>query len=255
MNIGLVLSGGGIRGVAHIGVLKALEEHNITVSHVSGTSAGAIVGGLYAAGHSWQEILQFFKNVPLFNYKKYASNKPGFIDTSKFHKELTPYFTQDNFETLKLKLYITATNLITTELKTFNTGTLIKTILASAAVPGIFSPVLIENDTYVDGGILNNFPVEPLQNECSKIIGVYVNPIQDVTTKDLKHSYQVLNRAYDISFNNQSMSKFNLCDLVVYPTKLKEYGLFSIKNIDTIFNIGYEEAIKVLEQEKQKLII
>ncbi|AUC81122.1 patatin-like phospholipase family protein [Lacinutrix sp. Bg11-31] len=254
MNVGLVLSGGGIRGVAHIGVLKALEEYNITVSHVSGTSAGAIVGSLYAAGHSWQEILQFFKNVPIFNYKKYANNKPGFIDTSKFYKDLKPFFTQDDFNTLKRKLYISTTNLLTANLETFNSGELIKPILASSAVPGIFSPVLMKDSIYIDGGILNNFPVEPLQKECSKIIGVYVNPIQDVATKDLKHSYQVLNRAYNISFNNQSMSKFNLCDLVVYPDKLKEYGLFSIKNIDAIFNIGYEEAIKVLQKNKRELI-
>ena len=254
MNIGLVLSGGGIRGVAHIGVLKALVEYDIKVTHVSGTSAGAIIGSLYAAGHQWQDILEFFKTVPLFSYKRYANNKPGFIDTSKFYKDLIPFFKHDNFDALKLKLYVSATNLITGELEIFNSGELIKPILASSAVPGFFSPIIIRNSAYIDGGILNNFPVEPLQKECAKIIGAYVNPLEDIEIDDIKHSYQVLNRAYHIGFNNQCLTKFNLCDFVIYPSKLNKFGLFSMKNIDTIFNIGYDEAVKMIQLNKRKLI-
>ncbi|WP_346883550.1 patatin-like phospholipase family protein [uncultured Algibacter sp.] len=82
---------GGIRGIAHINALKAIEEYNIKISHISGTSAGAIVGSLYAASHLWQEILNFFKTIPLFNYRKYASNKPEFINTSKFYNDFIPF--------------------------------------------------------------------------------------------------------------------------------------------------------------------
>jgi NTE family protein len=81
MNIGLVLSGGGVRGVAHIGVIKALIDYSIFPTHIAGTSAGAIVGALYANGNTWQEILEFFKTVPIFRINKFAMNKPGFIDT------------------------------------------------------------------------------------------------------------------------------------------------------------------------------
>ncbi|OIQ18760.1 patatin-like phospholipase family protein [Lacinutrix sp. MedPE-SW] len=254
MSIGLVLSGGGSRGIAHIGVLRALEEYNIKISHISGTSCGAIVGSLYAAGHSWEDIFHFFKSVPLFSYKKYAINKPGFIDTSKFYKELLPYFSHDNFNALQLKLFITATNLVTAKAETFSSGALINTILASSAVPGIFSPVIIDNNPYTDGGILNNFPVEPILNSCSKIIGVYVNPIEDIDAKQLKHSYQVLNRAYQIGFLNQSVSKFDACDFVIYPKKLNKYGLFNLKNMETILKIGYEEAIKIIEENKSTFL-
>ncbi|WP_340158916.1 patatin-like phospholipase family protein, partial [uncultured Maribacter sp.] len=76
MNTGLVLSGGGIRGVAHIGTIKALEEHNIFPTHISGTSAGAIVGALYAGGIQWQEILDFFKAIPIFHINRFARRKP-----------------------------------------------------------------------------------------------------------------------------------------------------------------------------------
>ena len=85
MNIGLVLSGGGMRGVAHIGAIKALEEHGIFPNHIAGSSVGAIVGALYAYGHSWDKILEFFKNIQILDLKKYALNKPGFIDAEKFY--------------------------------------------------------------------------------------------------------------------------------------------------------------------------
>ncbi len=254
MKIGLVLSGGGIRGIAHIGVLKALEEYDITISHIAGTSAGAIVGSLYAAGVPWKAILNFFKTVPLFNYKKYANNKPGFIDTSKFYNDLKPFFKVDDFASLSIELSITATNLLTGKLEIFNTGELIKPVLASAAIPGIFSPILMNNSAYIDGGILNNFPIEPLGEDCSKIIGVYVNPLEDIVLSDLKHSYQIASRAYQIGFGTQCFSKFELCDIIISPKELNQFGLFSLKSIDTIFDIGYKSAIHQLKENKRQLI-
>jgi len=247
MKTGLVLSGGGARGVAHIGVLKALHDKNIEITHISGTSAGAIVGSLYAAGHSWATILDFFKKVPIFHYKRYARNKPGFIDTSKFYKDFFSFFSLDNFEILKKQLFISATNLIEGTERIFHEGELIKPVLASAAFPGIFTPVIIDRIPYVDGGVLNNFPVEPLKTKCDKIIGVYVNPLQDITSAQLKRSYQVANRAYNISFDSQCASKFKEVDILIAPKTLEKYGMFNLKNMDAIFEIGYEHAIKCLE--------
>lgn len=250
MKKGLVLSGGGARGVAHIGVLKALEEKQIEITHISGTSAGAIVGALYAAGHSWDTILTFFKNVPIFHYKRYAYNKPGFIDTIKFYKDFLPYFKEDNFNILQRKLYITATNLIEGTECVFEKGELIKPILASAAFPGLFTPVIIDGIPYVDGGVLNNFSIEPLKEDCNKILGVYVNPLEDISLNQLKHSYQVAYRAYHISFGSQCVVKFKNVDVLIAPKKLEKYGMFNLKAIDTIFEIGYEAAIQSLENFK-----
>ncbi|MGB5499555.1 MAG: patatin-like phospholipase family protein, partial [Maribacter sp.] len=112
MNIGLALSGGGVRGVAHIGVIKALEEHAIFPTQIAGTSAGAIVGALYANGNTWQEILDFFKTVPIFRIDKFARNKPGFIDTEKLYDSFKNLLKDDDFSTLKLPLHITATNIL-----------------------------------------------------------------------------------------------------------------------------------------------
>ncbi|TLP77280.1 patatin-like phospholipase family protein [Maribacter sp. ACAM166] len=246
MKTGLVLSGGGVRGVAHIGAIKALEEHDIYPSHIAGTSAGAIVGALYAGGCRWEEMLDFFKTVELFSINKYAINKPGLIDTSRFYDVLLSYLPKDNFNALKIPLYITATNLLDGTLKVFHKGPLIKPILASAAVPGFFAPVQIKDGYYVDGGTLNIFPVDLIKTYCDLIVGVYVNPFEKVRIEDLKHAHNVLERAYHIKVANESISKFDDCNLLIRPKDMGNFGMFSMKNIDTIFQLGYESAIDAL---------
>jgi len=248
MNTGLVLSGGGARGAAHIGVIKALEEHEIFPTHVSGTSAGAIVGALYAAGVNWSEMLNFFKTISIFQTNRYARNKPGFIDTEKFYDDLQTYFIKDNFDSLEKPLFVTAANIIDGTLKIFSKGQLIKPIIASASFPGVFTPTEINGKFYVDGGTLNNFPVEPLKPVCDKIIGVYVNPLKKISIKDLKHSYTVVERAYKIKVAAESMFKFADCDVVIYPQGLVNFATFEMNNIDAIFELGYNTAKKVLEE-------
>lgn len=250
MNTGLVLSGGGIRGVAHIGVIKALEEHNIFPTHISGTSAGAIVGALYAGGHGWPEILNFFKVIPIFHTNRYARKKPGFIDTEKFYDEFKKYFPEDNFEALSKPLFITATNIIKGELKIFHEGELIRPVLASATFPGVFSPIDIDGSFYIDGGVFNNFPVEPLKIYCDEIIGSYVNPLKIIKVEDLKHSYNVADRAYKMKSASDSLSKFADCDVIISPEELSTFRTFDMGAIDTIFDIGYSSAKKVLEERK-----
>ncbi|WP_047414652.1 patatin-like phospholipase family protein [Cellulophaga sp. Hel_I_12] len=246
MTVGLVLSGGGTRGIAHIGVLKALEEYNICPSYIAGTSAGAIVGALYAGGCTWQEILDFFKSTQIFSVTKYAKNKPGFIDTEKFYDQFNTYLPHDNFNSLQKKLYITATNLLDGTLKVFSTGELIKPILASSAVPGIFAPIKIENGYYTDGGTLNNFPVDLIKMYCDQVIGVYVNPFENVKIGDLKHAHNVMERVFHIMISHETFKKFQDCDVLIRPDEMMNFGMFSLKNIDTIFNLGYRSAKKAL---------
>jgi len=250
MKIGLVLSGGGARGAAHIGVIKALEEYGIYATHISGTSAGAIIGALYANGVKWTEMLDFFKTIPLFRTNRYAYNKPGFIDTEMFYNDLKKYLPDDDFATLKKPLWVTATDIIKGSLKIFNEGQLIKPVLASASFPGVFTPTEINGSYYIDGGTLNNFPVEPLITDCDKIIGVYVNPLKKINLKDLKHSYTVVERAYKIKVATESSNKFSTCDLVVYPEGLINYGTFDMNKIDAIFQLGYTVTKKLLEERK-----
>ena len=247
MNIGLVLSGGGIKGVAQIGAIKALEEHNIYPTHISGTSAGAIVGVLYARGVPWAEILDFFKTIPIFHVKKYARKKPGFIDTEKFYGDFKKFFPEDNFNILKKPLFVAATNVVKGTLKVFDNGELIRPVLASASFPGVFTPIKIDGTYYIDGGVLNNFPVEPLKAHCERIIGIYVNPLKTIRMEHLKHSYNVLERAFKIKSAAESIKKIPECDLAIYPEELCDYGAFDMYNTDAIFNLGYTATKELLK--------
>ncbi len=249
LKIGLVLSGGGMRGVAHIGAIKALEEKGIFPTHIAGSSAGAVVGALYAYGYKWEDILTFFKGVQIFDLKKYAINKPGFLDTEKYYNHFNTYLENDDFRFLKKKLYVTAANIITGKLKTFYNGQLIKPILASAAFPGLFAPVNVNGSYYVDGGSLNNFPVELLRNKCDIIIGVYVNGFDVIPFEDLKNMLQILERAYKLKMFQEDKIKFKSCDLVICPKGLNKYGIFDKKNLDDIFKVGYQSTINALTKQ------
>lgn len=253
MTTGLVLSGGGMRGAAHIGVIKALEELGIEVTHVAGSSAGAIVGALYAFGYTWKEILDFFKSVQIIDITKYALGKPGFIDAEKFYPLLLEHFKIDDFSILKKNLSVTATELLKGELKIFNSGELIKPIIASAAFPGVFTPVHIGDSYYIDGGALNNFPVDVLKPQCDIIIGVYVDGFQKIKIEDLKHSYNVVERAFKLKSFKEDRRKFDDCDVIIAPKKLDTFGTFDKKQIDPIFEIGYNEGKKALINNIAKL--
>lgn len=249
MNIGLVLSGGGARGAAHVGVLKAFEEHGISPSHISGTSIGAIVGAMYAKGIHWSEILSFLKETPIFNTRRFAFNKPGFLDTEKFYNDLKVYFPEDNFQALKKTLFVTATDVLTGSLKIFSQGELIMPIIASASFPGIFTPTEVNGSYYIDGGVLNNFPVEPLKASCDKIVGIFINELNEIGIEELKHSYSVVDRAIKIKTNAESMSKFKDCDMVISPKDIGLYGIFRMNHMDTLFDLGYTTATKILEKK------
>ena len=249
-NIGLVLSGGGARGAAHIGALKAFEEYGISPTHISGTSIGAIVGALYAADVHWTEILKFFKTTSIFHTKRFAFNKPGFLDTEKFYDDLNVYLPRDNFDSLQKPLYITATNVLNGKLKIFSKGQLIKPVIASASFPGVFTPTEINGSYYIDGGILNNFPVEPLKKHCDKIIGIYINSLKKISIKDLKYSYSVADRALKIRAAYDSIKKFPECDLIISPEEIGEFAVFGMSNTDIIFELGYTATIKALEENK-----
>jgi len=249
MNIGLVLSGGGMRGAAHIGVIKALEEHSIFPTHISGTSAGAIVGALYAYGYDWKTIFGFFKEVQLLDFKKYALGKPGIIDAEKFYPQFNTLIKEDNFNALKKPLFITATDILKGNLKTFSEGELIKPILASAAFPGVFAPVKVEESYYIDGGALNNFPVSVLKPISDIIIGSYANGFEAIFIKDLKHSHNVVERAFKLKSVKEDYKKFKHCDLVISPKILSKYGTFDKKYLNEIFDIGYNATIEALQND------
>lgn len=239
--LGLVLSGGGVRGVSHLGLLKVLEELEIEPVVYSGTSAGALVGALRAAGHSIGTILDFFKHTPIFKMSHFSRTKPGFIDSDKFIpilKELLP----EDFSALKKKLYVTTTDMVRGMQRTFSSGQLIRPVLASAAFPVVFTPVEIEGHLYTDGGALNNFPVEPLTGECELIIGSNVHPFKEMKPTDIRNTLSVMERLFHLSIHHHSVQKYHLCNLVVAPQELAAFATFDRSHFDEMYEIGYKAA-------------
>jgi len=246
--IGLVLSGGGVKGMAHIGILKALNERGIYPEIVSGVSAGAIVGALYANGIASSDMIQFFKETPLFKYNFFTFNKPGLFDTEKYHFFFSKYFEKDMFNTLEKQLFVTATDLQSGVAKVFSSGELLRPLLASAALPPVFNPVTINGRLYADGGIMNNFPIEPLLNKASFIIGCYTSGMKEVGNGVLKNPIQLANRTNQLMLHANSREKLCATDLLFRPAGLEYIGVLDKKGIDKAFVIGYEHASRCLDE-------
>ncbi|NNF01490.1 MAG: patatin-like phospholipase family protein [Bacteroidia bacterium] len=242
LDLGLALSGGGARCTAEIGVLKCLEENDIQPDIISGTSGGAIAGALFANGVSADEIFHFFKKVNLFSISNYAFRKPGFINIEKFRSLLHQYIPADNFEDLKIPLILNATDLAKGTITYFESGNLIECVLASAAYPGVFTPVKIDNNLYADGGILENLPTKPIRNKCKILIAVNVNAVVEIPISRIKTSFDVLNRALHLTISNQQNTSD--CDILVEPKTVGSYGIFSITKMDEIYKYGYDEMVK-----------
>lgn len=250
--IGLVLSGGGVKAIAHIGLIKVLLENNIVPTRVSGTSAGALVAGLYAAGYGPEKMLSFFEETPLLKISLYARNKPGIMDSDKYALFFKKYYP-DTFESLKFPLSVTATNLINGKLDYFNKGELIKPLIASSALPPIFSPIEINKILYCDGGVLNNFPVEPLIDSCDTIIGSFVNPITPIDKTEISTSLKLLYRVYHIGLDANNSEKFNYCNYVFLPSEINKIGILDSKAIKKAYELGYEQAKRDAENIIQSI--
>ncbi len=245
--IGLTLSGGGTKGIAHAGVLKFFEEENIKPSHIAGTSSGAIVAALYAWGKKPEEILTFFQSIYFFHWKHFTFRKAGFIDAEAFKSYFYSIFKDATLGELPYRVHITATNIVSGKLHIFGPEIkIVDAILASAAFPGIISPYEIDGKLYSDGGILNHFPTDVLQGRCEALIGVYLSPIQKIKASDMKSIKAVTTRAYDLLTANTNMQKFSLCDWVISPNELAPYNTFETNKIKMgeIFDIGYKAAKK-----------
>ena len=240
--VGLVLSGGGVRGVAHIGVIQALHEAGIYPHIIAGTSAGALVGAMYAGENSPEEMLHFFQDTSLFQFRNLAFRKPALIDTHKFIDKLTDSLPGKTFEDLSRPLFVTTTDMLHGELKVFSEGELIRPVLASAAFPGMFSPIEIEGSLYSDGGIMNNFPVELIRDRCDLLIGVDVNPIDTIRPKDMDSIVEVLSRSIRLSMRGPDKAKHERCDWLIHPMEICEYDTFAMGKLQEIYDIGYQEA-------------
>ncbi|TXK47667.1 patatin-like phospholipase family protein [Pontibacter qinzhouensis] len=244
MKIGLALSGGAARGVAHLGVLKAFEELDIKIDIVSGVSSGAIAGVFYAAGFSPDEILKLIKELSVFKIARPIFGKMGLMHLDEVEKLFCKYLGPNAvFEDLKFPVIISATEMNEGVTAYFSSGNLIKPLLATLAVPILYQPVSYNNKLLCDGGLLNNMPIDPLHCNCDVKIGVHVNPINH--NADLKSIRSMVERSVQLGINNNVKLRLHLCDLLLEPQELKHYRLTSFRKADEIFEIGYRYTLNM----------
>jgi NTE family protein len=252
--IGLALSGGGVRGVSHLGVIQALTDHGIKFSHISGTSAGAIAAAFFAAGYEPKEILNIIKETKLLKILRPSIGSAGLLSILNGRFLIEKYIPHNSFQKLKIHITISSVDLGEGKLVYFTDGDLDMAILASCCLPGIFKPIIINDHMYVDGGILNNFPVEPLVGNCDLIIGSSCNHLPIVT--EIKSFGNLVDRAAMIAINSSLNTHKILCDVVIEPHGLGGYGIFDTDAAEDIYMIGYEEGLKAIESnDKLKEIV
>lgn len=240
MKIGLVLSGGGARGVAHLGIIKALEEQGIVISRVSGSSAGALAGAFYCAGYAPEEICAIIEKTNFMMALRPAFNWRSLLNLERGYFELLKYFPEDSFEALKKPLHVTTTDINRGTIKVYKKGRLIKPVLASCSIPVVFDPIQIGNRTLVDGGILDNLPIKPIRKECDKVIALHCNPLDgDYRPGNWR---DVMERSMMMTMTQYAHSKKKNCDLFLEPPGLSVYKVFDFKKAREIFDFGYEYA-------------
>lgn len=239
---GLVLSGGGARGFAHLGVIKALNESGIFPEVISGTSAGAIVGSLYADGYTPEEILKIMNLSGRLQYFSPTVPRGGLLQISGIEKILREKLRAKTFGDLKIPLFVSATDLNSGKAVYFSEGELLLPIIASASIPVLFKPVVINGVQYVDGGVLDNMPIRPIEEQCRFLIGSFVNPTG--YEENITSLIHIAERTFLLSMSKELHEKSKRLDLLIAPPELKNYAILGSEKAEEVFMVGYN-ATKV----------
>lgn len=281
--IGLSLSGGGAKGLAHIGLLKVIDSAGIKIDYIAGTSMGAVVGGLYAIGYSGKDLEQIVKDVdwemlmsnsvPLNEinveekdeFGRYLAELPivgmkpaiplGAIKGQQMNKllaDLTFRVHQiNNFDSLPIPFRCVGADILTGEPVVMKSGYLPTVMRASSAIPSVFTPVKVDGRLLVDGGLIHNFPVKDVKEMGADIvIGGY--------TGGRLYGEEQLNSALKLIYQSASFvriadskAQMKLCDVLAdYDLELENYSTASFKDVDSIISIGYKVAMRMYPRLK-----
>lgn len=253
MKLGICLSGGGARGIAHIGVLKALEEHNIFPQFVSGASAGSIIGTLYASGKSIDEILRIVYDANIFKIFSFSSIglTGGFAKLTYLREILGQELQTNDFEALPCKLFVCVSNINKGKWAIIKSGNVIDAVVASSSIPLVFEPIEIRGELYVDGGLLNNFPIEPLLVECDMIIGVNVMP--NTVKRDISGLRSIAERCVDLVVWSNTETRASQCDVLIDVDGVEDFGFFDFQKAKAIIDLGYQETLKLIPEIKERI--
>lgn len=255
--IGLALSGGGAKGFAHLGVFKLLEESGLKPDIISGTSAGSLMGVLFADGYSADEIKNMFIGREFSEFAQLQIPKSGLFNYDRFQEFLKRHLRSKRIEDLPIPTVIVATDLDRGCSHEFRSGPIVEAVTASCCMPIVFSPVLINGVHYVDGGLFRNFPVSTIRDECEYVIGVNVSPL--IPQRYKQTLLHIAERTYHYVFKANAIEDRELCDILIEAKEVALYKTFDLENINLISEIGYEAAVKafqkVIQEKKHENLI
>lgn len=239
--IGLALSGGAARGFAHIGVIKVLQEHEIDVDLVTGTSVGAIVGALLAGGYDWKEILEVADSLSWPELVAPTFSGMGLVGAKKLQNLIAELLGDVTFEELKIPFRAVAVDISKGTEVVFSTGSVARAVRASAAVPGIFEPLIDGDQALVDGGVANNLPVALARDMgADAVIAVDLNAHHgdgSVPVNLVDVIYRSLAMLHDLS----SAAGREQADILIQPD-LSDYGFHDLSQSQEMLKKGEEAA-------------
>ncbi|WP_066225380.1 patatin-like phospholipase family protein [Formosa haliotis] len=248
-NVSLVLSGGGARGALHLGVLKAFEEADIQINAISGTSIGSIIGALYAQGLKADELLDLMMKSTFAKIFKFTKRKGGVLHMKAINKLFNIYIPHNSFSDLKIPFYCCVTDLDQGGFKILGPADQVPlqaAVIASSSIPVIFPPVKINNSYYIDGGVFNNLPVEPLREAGFKhIIGIHVNNYKYVPTHNMQ---SVAERVFTLLIKQSVKANQKMCDFNIDPFLDKTYQTLDFSKTKELYDIGLEAGRNFLKE-------
>lgn len=242
--VGIVLSGGGALGFAHVGVLQALEEAGISPTYVAGASMGSLVGAFYANGFSPQDICDvvfkedLYNTSSIFAFLEGSKNKLGLSSHKKVAALLDKYFPSNSFNDLQRHLCVSVSDMTAHESKLVSKGNNLKEyVLASMSIPIVFEAMIIDDHVYVDGGTMNHFPAQGIRKDVDVLIGVDVLPFTDVVKLD--NMIDMANRLIFLIAQTSAAEGKKMCDFYLESKACDQYTMFDFDKFEDIYRYGY----------------
>lgn len=247
--LGVALSGGGARGFAHVGALKAIEESGLKPDIIAGVSAGSVVAVLYAAGMPFAQMMKLFENKSFSDFVNMSIGNGGLMSIDRFKKMVVSSINKfgqfKNLEDLNIPTYLGATDIDHGLAVEFHSGPIGERMAASCSIPIIFKPIRINGVYHVDGGVLRNHPAWIIRDKCETLIGINVSPIRLPGKK--MSLVDVAMRTYNLMAKSNQADDMNLCDISVTTPEISTYKVFDLKNIKAVATSGYIHTRRALK--------
>jgi NTE family protein len=250
--IGVALGGGFARGLAHIGVLKVLEQENIPIDFIAGTSVGSVIGAGYASGLCPKELEEIAALVRFKDFSRWTFSRFGLFSNDKMAVFLNKFLRCKTFEELRIPLAVTATDVITGEAVVFTSGNLCDPVRASCAYPGMFLPVNVNGRLLVDGLLAHGVPAAPLREMgAERVVAIFLSA-HWVKPKGPRHVFDVIGQCFSIAQTKMSGPWKAASDVILEPA-IGEFGYDDFGRAPELIRAGEAAAREALPQIRQWL--